>query len=243
MLAWLTIYDHTNYARWGLVYLADMKNLKYTAPEIYTEFLAGNFVVKRSEGRFNQVSPDHATEWMNKLCKMHNGIIGITRNDSARSKFCITWSVRSEISQNTKNMLGMIDNYEETDFISFTRNDAHYSQVTRDTDDVNQLVSCLRMCQVFRAENILMDTDIEEQNTHHLPLVSLATKDIATEEITQDLMSAYSRGRENVINNMKERLLKKSVPFHEPLSKNSSKTFLLIYIRQLYLKQEVFRQS
>jgi hypothetical protein len=26
MLPWMTIYDHTNYARWGAVYLCEMKN-------------------------------------------------------------------------------------------------------------------------------------------------------------------------------------------------------------------------
>ena len=42
MLSWLTVYDHTNYARRGPVYLTDMKALEVTAPEVYEEFLAGN---------------------------------------------------------------------------------------------------------------------------------------------------------------------------------------------------------
>ena len=33
---------------------------------------------------------NQATEWMNRMCKMQNGIIGITRNDQARDKFCVT---------------------------------------------------------------------------------------------------------------------------------------------------------
>ena len=33
MLPWLTIYDHTNYARWGPVYLAGMENLETKAPK------------------------------------------------------------------------------------------------------------------------------------------------------------------------------------------------------------------
>jgi hypothetical protein len=28
MLPWMTIYDHTNYARWGTIYLAEMMNLE-----------------------------------------------------------------------------------------------------------------------------------------------------------------------------------------------------------------------
>ena len=55
MLPWLTIYDHTNYARWGPVWPADMKLLEKTAPEVHSEFVSGNFVVKRTSRRFNQV--------------------------------------------------------------------------------------------------------------------------------------------------------------------------------------------
>ena len=53
MLPWLTIYDHTNYARWGPVYLAGRENLEAKAPKVRAEFIAGNFVVKRTNKRFN----------------------------------------------------------------------------------------------------------------------------------------------------------------------------------------------
>ena len=68
MLPWLTVYDHTFYARWGPAYLAEMKSLSETAPAVYREFMIGNFVIKRSKHRFNQVPPDQATEWMNRMC-------------------------------------------------------------------------------------------------------------------------------------------------------------------------------
>ena len=60
------------------------------APEVYQEFVGGNFFVKKTNGAFSQVSIDKATEWVNKLCKLSNGIIGITKTDSARDRFCIT---------------------------------------------------------------------------------------------------------------------------------------------------------
>ena len=82
-----------------------MKNLENTAPEVYAEFMDGNFVVKRSKRRFNQVPADQVTEWINKTCKMQNGIIGITRNDQARDRFCVTWSERSQISEDTRHLL------------------------------------------------------------------------------------------------------------------------------------------
>ena len=52
ILPWLTIYDHTNYAQWGYVYLADMKLLEMTAPAVYAEFMPGIVVVKRTKRRF-----------------------------------------------------------------------------------------------------------------------------------------------------------------------------------------------
>ena len=84
MLPWLTIYDHTHCARWGHVYLADIKLLEKTAPVVYAEFMQGTFVVNRTKIRFNQVSADQVTEWINKTCKVQNGIIGVTRNDQTR---------------------------------------------------------------------------------------------------------------------------------------------------------------
>ena len=54
---WLTVYNHTNYVRWGPVSLAEMKNLH---SEVSEEFETGNFVVKRSQHRFNQVPLDQA---------------------------------------------------------------------------------------------------------------------------------------------------------------------------------------
>ena len=122
MLPWMTVYDHTNYARWGTIYLAEMKSLETSQPIIHQEFMNGNFVVRRGKGRFNQVPIDQATEWQNRICKISNGIIGITRNDTARDKFCITWAERSYISHSTKCLLD-VENEDEGQMIS-TRKDA-----------------------------------------------------------------------------------------------------------------------
>ena len=79
MLPWLTIYDHTKYARWGPVYIADMKFSQKRAPGVHAEFIDENFGVKRMKRLFNQVAADQATEWINRTCNMHYGIIGITK--------------------------------------------------------------------------------------------------------------------------------------------------------------------
>jgi len=114
-----------------------MENLEAKAPKVHAEFIAGNFVVKRTNKRVNQVPADQATEWMNKTCKVQNGIIDITRNDQARDKFCITWPVWSCISQGTRCLFSLEDDEEE---ITFVCSGSLLSRRKRDIDDVKKLV-------------------------------------------------------------------------------------------------------
>ena len=91
MLPWLTIYNHTNYTGWGLVYLAEMKDLERYFPEVQEEFRNDNFVVKRRAHRFG----GQAMEWVNCMCKVSSGITEITQTNTARDSFCMTWSKQS----------------------------------------------------------------------------------------------------------------------------------------------------
>ena len=47
------------------IYMTDMHLLDKTTTEVFVEFMKGNFVVKRTNHRFKQVSADQATEWIN----------------------------------------------------------------------------------------------------------------------------------------------------------------------------------
>ena len=86
MLPYFFRYDHVKYARWGTVYLAEMSTLP---PEVLLEFQEGNFVVKRTERRFNQVSADQSTEWLNVTGKKSSGLVGITRINSALNRWTL----------------------------------------------------------------------------------------------------------------------------------------------------------
>ena len=117
---------------------------------------AGNVVVKRTKRRFNQVPADQATEWINKTCQMQNGIIGITRNDQTRDKFCVTWAERSRISKDTRYLFNLEDEEEET---TFTRSDSLPSQMKRDADDVKKLITQLTRLDVFRVTTALREEE------------------------------------------------------------------------------------
>ena len=242
MLPYLTIYDHTNYARWGPVYLAEMKNLQTSAPELHREFENGDFVIKRSKGRFNQVPADQATEWQNRTCKISNGIIGITRNDTARDRFCITWAERSHVSYKTKSLYG-VEN--ENDEAISTRKDGLPSRVRHDIEAVEKLVELFKKFNVFKLDPSHDGKNLQDESIEHNfedagdnagqeaecepQLISLATKDVATSDIQKDLLTAKDRGIALVCDNVKQCLIDQSVPFFHPLKRNISKTFGTLY--------------
>ena len=105
MLSLMVIYDHTNYSRWGVIYLLDMLQLEQTSPSVFQEFMAGNFVIKESNGSFNQVATDQALEHINKQCKVAGGLVGLTRTQSAMNRWMITFSDRARLSKDIKQMV------------------------------------------------------------------------------------------------------------------------------------------
>ena len=88
MIPYFFAYDHTNYARWGTIYLAEMSQLP---KEVENEFMNGNFVVRLGKQKFNQVDPDQAQEWLNAVGKKAGGITGLTKNNLALHR----WSALS----------------------------------------------------------------------------------------------------------------------------------------------------
>ena len=106
MLPLMVLYDHANYSRWGTIYLADMQQLPHTAPEVNSEFMAGNFVVKESSGSFNQLHTDQALEYINKMCNSSGGLIGITKIQSALNRWMLTCCDRARLSAPAKAMVG-----------------------------------------------------------------------------------------------------------------------------------------
>ncbi len=110
MLPYFFMYDHVNYARWGTIYLAEMANLP---PDVLHEFQQGNFVVKQSKRRFNQVSPDQSTEWLNATGKNSGGLVGITRETSALSRWTLSYNLMTLTASQTQQMLHVARNNDE----------------------------------------------------------------------------------------------------------------------------------
>ena len=206
-------YNHLNYARWGPVYLAEMHQLPQP---VLSEFQKGNFVVKRSPHNFNQVDPDHATEWINSTGKKAGGIIGITKTTSALCRWTLSYNLRSHIAAETYEMY----NLDATS--THLHNEATKSRLNRDNSDEMSLVMAFQRFNVFASL-----TPGSLQNP--------VTKDLTTEEIQTSLTSAKELGQEKLTAFIKERLSlpdgkdKPDVSIHAVLHKSNVKTFASLY--------------
>ena len=72
------------------IYLAEMRALKNTDSDIWTEFNNGNFVINKNKIPFCSIGPDHGIEHENRWMKVSGGLIGITLNESACNRLFLT---------------------------------------------------------------------------------------------------------------------------------------------------------
>ncbi|KAK2554918.1 hypothetical protein P5673_023601 [Acropora cervicornis] len=162
-----------------------------------------------TKNAFNQIADDQALEHVNKSGKVTGGLVGITRTESARDRWCLTYNERAKLSEDTKEMFGIGTAKDDVG-----HKDLGKARVQRDEEDVQRLMSHFRRYDVFRkTEN----------------LVVVTTGDVASDEIKQDLLGAEEIGK-TIVNEFDQvRLIKKEVKFHDSLKQQKLKTFETLY--------------
>ena len=197
--------------RRGAVYIAEMHQLP---KEVANEFEAGNFVVKQSKKKFNQVDPDHSQEWLNAVGKKGGGIVGITRNTNALSKWALSYNLRAHIAAETRAMY----NISLEDQLS--HKEATPSRIKRDHTDEMSLYTTLRRFGMFSPDQ-------------QPSLQNIVTKDICTDKIQQSLVNAKQLGQASLDQFVQDRLVDidqpNKVKFHDTLTKNKPPTFSDLY--------------
>ena len=102
--------DRQNYAKWLLIYLADMAALSSKHPLVHKEFLDGNHSVSRSNHPFSKVSTDMALKKsINRDSNSKGGIIGISQNLNAVDRWFLTSHERAAITTAFKETCSLND--------------------------------------------------------------------------------------------------------------------------------------
>lgn len=77
MCPWYLVTDHTHYGRWLPVFVANMKQLPTTNPQVYQQFKKGHFTSRQTNRKFSCISDDQLHEQNNKLVKESSSLLGI----------------------------------------------------------------------------------------------------------------------------------------------------------------------
>ena len=114
-------HDRLNYARMIPLYLAKMEKLPDSDPKIYQEFLDGNWVVNKNQNvAFCALGADHAFEQINRSMKVSGGLVGMTLNLNARTKFFLIAPELARLVEEAKEMAGTSTANESTHHHSLT---------------------------------------------------------------------------------------------------------------------------
>lgn len=95
-----------------------MQMLEATDPEVYREFMDGNWVVNKNPNvAFCPLGADNALEQINRSMKVSGGLVGITLNPNTRTKFFLIAPELARLEE-AKEMAGNISTKEGTVLIT-----------------------------------------------------------------------------------------------------------------------------
>ena len=106
-------FNRIKYKRLWPRYIADMHELKTKHPATWKELEDGNIFVTKSEIPFVSIGSDHACEHLNRMIKVHSGLVGISNNANARQWFFLASPEMSRLSSEFKGQLGLQVNKPE----------------------------------------------------------------------------------------------------------------------------------
>ncbi|KAK3708724.1 hypothetical protein QZH41_004431 [Actinostola sp. cb2023] len=202
-------HDRLNYARMIPLYLAEMHHLKDSDPEIYQEFLNGNWVVnKNRHAPFCALGADHALEHINRSMKVSGGLVGITLNPSARAKFFLIAPELARLAEEAKDMAGS----------SSTMKGSHHhhaltvSVLCREEKSIEQLLTTMESF-----------TNPFTQNSSDL--FNLVTKVVMPEKVKNDLCKQSEIGQNLYQRFVKDRIQSGKFNLWSPMKKQKLQTW------------------
>ena len=172
--------DHQKYVNAVVTYLAEIKALPQTAPEVETEFQQGNFIVKRSCGNFNGIWTDMALE-CSQNCDAKGktgqaGLKGITLKIQTQEKWFLTLPFAAGVTSAVKTMLHM-------DEVETHHHEDNRATVSRETEQRKVIIETV---------NVGMINPFTYSDTK--ALVNIAGGLKANKEITDDLLQLNEKG-------------------------------------------------
>ncbi len=129
--------DRIKYKRLWPRYIADMHDLMRSYPETWKELQNGNISVTKSEIPFVSIGADHACEQVNRMMKIHSGLVGISNNANARQRFFLATPEMSRLSTEFKGQFGITVHKPQE------HHEVQPSVVKKEHDDVSKIKAAI----------------------------------------------------------------------------------------------------
>ena len=200
-------YDNINYARYLTYMLGDMLQLPMDFPEIYEQFMEGNFAAQICDNhQFSRIETDKVIEvTLNKDTKTPGGCTGFSTNVNAVKK----WEINAPYRAALRKCFHKHINYQSQ---NFKHPDLSPSRIKKDEDDVQRILSTISTTFV--------------DPLSPLPLLSISTGIMATEKVTIDMMTAKQCGQTAMSEFTETRLSQQATKsFFDPMKKIKLSTF------------------
>ena len=192
-----------NYARWMTIYLVKLLNIGTESPDIKHALSQGGLGIKRSTNSFSRVPVDMALEQTVNAdaASRFTGITAFANSESARSRWMITRSLRSEIVGRLLESSGIIKAPD-------SKHDLEEGRIKKDHRDIERIISALNSFS-----NPFEDMDPQT------PLRNISTGQTVSEGVTVDLLSFSSKG-ENAARKFKELYIEDPKNIEKPIPRN-----------------------
>ena len=197
-----------NYARKIPLYLAEMKMLPESDPEIYEEFREGNWIVnKNPHVPFCALGANHALEQINRSIKVSGGLVGITLNPNARTKSFLVAPELARLAEDANEMAGTTPAKEATHHHNLSA-----SVISREEKNIQQLVTTM--------ENFT-NSFIEQSND----LFNLVTKVVMPSKVKEDILEQSEIGQKLFETFIKDRIRTGKINLWSPMKKRKLQTW------------------
>ena len=177
-----------------------MKCLEEFDPEIWAEFMQGNWVVNKNTIPFCAIGADHALEQVNRMMKVGGGIVGITQNPSTLTKFFLGAPEPFHIAKEARQMAGMRSTEAKQ------HHDLMGTKARQQEDNVTALTDTIKKC-------------IDPFSDQCDEVINILTKAIMPEKIQQDIVRRNEIGQVMYAAFVTDRITGNSINLWSPMKK------------------------
>ena len=169
-----------------------MTALETTDPDIYQEFIDGNFTVNKNKIPFCAVGVDHALEHINRVMKVAGGLVGITQNASARERFFLTAPELSRLSEEAHEMSGSL---------TATQKQHH---------DLSRVVWTRQEENILKLKNVIVSFMNPMMHKSEY-LINIITKMVMPTQVQKDICNQDEIGQQENVTFVEKRINKNEV--------------------------------